>query len=139
MSNHWILGGLTGLIVAVSAVANAANDSSTSAPSAWDKVKAYSHEKRHEAIAYGRSLIDEADKKIKDLESRAAQSTGEVKQGYEQNIKELKAKRDAAYASLNKMEHSASGAWGATKQGFSDAYKDLQQAYEKASAAIKGQ
>lgn len=103
-------------------------------PSTWEQVKTFTHEKKSEVVAEGRKLVAATDRKIKALKQEAAKSSGEVRQAHAQNMKELRAKRKAAQAELERMEKSASHSWDATKQGFHSAYQDLQQAYEKAKA-----
>lgn len=103
-------------------------------PSAWDKVKTLTHEKKTEVVAEGQKMIAATDRKIDELKKEASRSTGEVRKAHEQNMKELQAKRKAAKAELDKMERSAAHAWDATKEGFHHAYQAMNQAYEKAKA-----
>ncbi len=97
-------------------------------PSHWEKVKAFTHEQKKEAVAEGKKLIAATDKKITELGKQAKSSTGDVKAGHEKNMAELKAKKKEAQVHLEKLEKASSKAWDATKEGFSNAYKELQQA-----------
>lgn len=105
-------------------------------PTTWEKVKAYSHEKKKEAVVQGKKALAEADKKLAELEKAARKSKGEAKAAHEANMKELRAKKKAAAEKLASMEKSSGEAWDATKTGFADAYQDLHEAYEKAHAAV---
>lgn len=116
------------------AVALGAGPVAAEEPSTWEQVKAFTHEKKSEVVAEGRRMVAATDRKIEALKQEAARSSGEVKQAHEQNMKALRAKREAAQAELDRMENSASHSWDATKQGFHKAYQDLHQAYEKAKA-----
>jgi len=104
---------------------------------AWEQVKSYTIEKKDAAVEYGKTLVREADAEIKELEEKAAKSSGETKAAYERNIKELKEKRVQAAAKLDEMGKASANAWDATKQGFADAYKDLHQSYNKAVESFK--
>lgn len=104
---------------------------------AWDQVKSYTVEKKDAAVEYGKSLVRQADSQIKELEEKAAKSSGETKAAYERNIKELKEKRAQAQVKLDDMGKASGNAWDATKQGFAEAYKDLHQSYNKAIEYFK--
>lgn len=114
------------LLVATSLGSWAATDGTS--PSTWEKVKAFTHEQKNEAVAEGKKLMAATDKKIAALTAQAKDSTGETRAAHEKNIKELKAKKKEAQAHLQKLEKASSKAWDATKEGFSNAYKELQQA-----------
>lgn len=103
----------------------------------WDQVKSFTIEKKDAALEYGKGLVREADAEIKELEEKAAKSTGETKAAYERNIKELKEKRAKAGVKLDDMGKATANAWDATKEGFADAYKDLRQSYNKAIESFK--
>ncbi len=98
---------------------------------AWDQVRAFTIEKKDAAFDYGKTLVRDTDAKIKELEEKAAKSTGETKAAYERSIADLKVKRAQAAAKLDDMGKATGSAWDATKQGFAEAYKDLKQAVDK--------
>jgi hypothetical protein len=103
----------------------------------WNEVKTYTVEKKDDAITFGKQLMREADVKIRDLERRAAKSTGEVKAAHEKNMNDLKDKRALTAAKLDAMGKASGNAWEATKNGFADAGRDLQRAYDKAAAQFR--
>jgi hypothetical protein len=109
----------------------------SSAPSNWEKFKAYTHQQKSEAVAEGKKLMVATDKKISELSAAAKKSSGEVKVAHEKNVQELKAKKKDAQAHLDKLGKATSGAWDATKEGFSKAYKDLHESYEKVATSEK--
>lgn len=98
----------------------------------WDQVKSFTIEKKDAALDYGKGLVRETDAQIKELEEKAAKSTGETKAAYERSIKELKEKRAKAAGKLDEMGEATGNAWDATKEGFAEAYKDLRQSAGKA-------
>ena len=103
----------------------------------WDKIKSYTVEKKNEAVAYGRKLVRQTDREIKDLEQKAAKASDEAKAQFKSDVKELKAKRKEASKKLDEMGKATSAVWDEAKNGFADAYKDLQDSYERAVKKLK--
>src|SRR6185503_11920775 len=97
----------------------------------WDNIKSYTVEKKNEAVAYGRKLVRQTDREIRDLDRKASRASGEAKAQLKSDMQELKAKRKQASAKLDEMGKATAGAWDEAKNGFADAYKDLQTSYEK--------
>jgi formate-dependent nitrite reductase cytochrome c552 subunit len=105
--------------------------------STWDNVKDYSHKEKNKAVAAGKQLIADTDKKIDELAKQAKNSSAETKAAHEANMKELQQKKKAAQVELDKLGKATGDVWDATKTGFSDAGKALGAAYDKAAAAVK--
>jgi hypothetical protein len=114
-----------------------AKDVSKETAEAWDTVKAYTVEKKNEAVAYGKKLVRETDAKIDELQAKAAKASGDTKARYDKEIESLKAKRAQASKKLDEMAKASGAAWESAKQGFADAYKDLHEAFRKAAARFK--
>ncbi len=106
-------------------------------PSAWEKVKAFTHQQKNDAVAEGKKLMAATDKHVAELSKQAKGAAAETKAEHEKNMLELKAKKKEAQAHLDKMGKATGDAWDATKEGFSKAGKDLHAAYEKAAASAK--
>jgi hypothetical protein len=109
----------------------------TKAAATWDSIKDFSHKEKDKAVAAGKKLIAETDKKIDEVSKQAKDATGETKKAHEANMKDLQEKKKAAQAELDKMGKASGEVWDATKTGFSDAGKALGAAYDKAAAAVK--
>jgi hypothetical protein len=120
------------LLAAASLCAWAAGEGTNE--SRWDQFKAYTHQQKNAAVAEGKKVIAEADKKIDELSKQASNSGAEAKAAHDKNMKELLAKKKQAQVQLDKLEKSSSGAWDATKEGFAGAARELRQAYDKAVA-----
>ena len=103
----------------------------------WDNVKSYTVEKKDEAVAYGRKLVRQSDREIKQLERKASKASGEAKAQFQSDVKELKAKRAEASKKLDEMGKASSSAWDEAKNGFADAYQDLQDSYHNALKKLK--
>lgn len=112
-------------------------DVSKKTADAWDTVKAYTVEKKNEAVAYSKKLVGETDTKIKQLEAKASKASGDTRAEYDKVVKDLKAKRVQASKKLDAMGKATGAAWDSAKDSFADAYKDLHEAYEKAAAKFK--
>jgi len=102
-----------------------------------DTLKSYSVEKKNEAVAYGKKLINAADRDIKKLERSAAKASDDTKAQFAQDAKDLKATRDAAKQKLDDMGKASGEAWDGTKTAFADAYKDLRDGVANASKKLK--
>jgi len=116
----------------VSAAQTTSADVSKKTEDAWDTLKAYTVEKKQEAVDYGHTLLKDADSKISDLKHKSAEASAEGKAQYNKALNELKPARERAGAKLEEMKAATKSTWETTKQGFAKAYKDLQQAYNKA-------
>ena len=97
-----------------------------------DDIKSYSVEKKNEAVAYGRKLVRETDRELKELDRKASRSSDEAKAQFKSDMKELRAKRAQASKKLDEMGKASGDAWDQAKNGFAEAYKDLQDSYHKA-------
>jgi len=103
----------------------------------WDEVKSYSVEKKDEAVAYGKKLVRQTDREIKELDRKAAKASGEAKAQFQSDMKELKAKRAEASKKLDQMGKATNAAWDEAKNGFADAYKDLRDSTDRAVKKLK--
>jgi hypothetical protein len=110
---------------------------SAHAATTWDNIKDFSHKEKEKAVAAGKKLIAETDKKIDALAKDTKNASAETKAAHEANMKDLKEKKKAAQAELDKMGKASGEVWDATKTGFADAGKALGAAYDKAAAAVK--
>lgn len=124
-------------VVALALLAALAVPAAQADEGAWDRIKGFAHAQKSDAVAEGKRLLAETDRKIAELKKDMKHSTAEARKAHEANMKELAAKKKAAQAELAKMQKAASGAWDATKEGAVNAYRDLQQAYEKAARSAK--
>ena len=107
------------------------------AADAWDTVKTYTVEKKNEAVTYGKKLVRETDREIKELDRKASKASGEAKAQFKSDMQELKAKRKEASKKLDEMGRATGAAWDEAKDGFADAYKDLHDSYQKAVKKLK--
>ncbi|MDH4391635.1 MAG: hypothetical protein QE285_09475 [Aquabacterium sp.] len=110
---------------------------SAHAAATWDSIKDFSLKEKEKAVAAGKKLIAETDKKIDALAKDTRNATAETKAAHAANMSELKEKKKAAQAELDKMGKASGEVWDATKTGLSDAGKALGAAYDKAAAAVK--
>ncbi len=137
----WKTAALLSLCLGMAAPAMAADATAKPAAQAkaettWDNIKDFSHQEKTKAVAAGKKLIAETDKKIAALSKPVKNATAETKAAHEANMKELKEKKAAAQAELAKLGQASGEVWDATKTGFADAGKALGAAYDKAAAAV---
>jgi len=138
----WKIAAALSLCLGMALPAQAANEPAKKAEAAktettWDSIKDFSHKEKDKAVAAGKKLIAETDKKMAALAKDTKNATAETKAAHEANMKELKEKKKAAQDELAKMGKASGEVWDATKTGFQNAGKALHESYEKAAAAVK--
>ena len=92
---------------------------------------------REEYIDSLAAQLKEWSAKIDDLESKARAAKADVKTGYEDQIRQLKGKRDAATQKLQELKSSSTDAWGTLKVGAETAWADLKNAVIAAKERFK--
>jgi len=104
---------------------------------AADAIKAYTVDKKNEAVVYAKKLVSDLDVKIKDLEAQVSRDTSAAKADGQRQLKELKATRDKTAKKADELGRASAESWDSVKHGFADAYKDLNKAYEAAVAKLR--
>ena len=111
--------------------------------STMGEVKSYSVEKKNEAVAYSKKLVNDFDVKIKDLETQISKDTSAAaadakRQGKDiKELADLKAARAKASKSADEMGKASKDSWADAQKAFHDSYKDLQKSYDAALAKLK--
>jgi hypothetical protein len=118
---------LTTLTATLAATAFAAE------PTTTEKISSYAHERKAEAVAEGKRLIAEADKKIAEMKKQTQHSGAEAKAAHEANMKELVQKKKEAQVQLGKLQKASAKTWDATKEGFANAYTAMRASFDKAT------
>ncbi len=104
-------------------------------PTTSEKISSYAHERKAEAVAEGKRLIAEADKKIAEMKQQTQHSSAEAKAAHAANMKELQQKKKEAQAQLAKLQRASSKTWDATKEGFANAYQAMRASFDKATSS----
>jgi aminopeptidase N len=104
-------------------------------PTTTEKISSYAHERKKEAVAEGKRLLAETDKKIAEMKKQTQQSTAEAKAAHAANMKELQQKRKEAQAQLSKLQQASAKTWDATKEGFANAYQAMRASFDKATSS----
>jgi gas vesicle protein len=104
---------------------------------AVDAIKAYSVDKKNDAVAHSKKLLSDIDGRIKELQTEASRSSGETKAAMQQQLKELQVMRDKAAKKADELGKASADTWDSVKGGFADAYSDLQKGYDKAAATLR--
>jgi uncharacterized coiled-coil DUF342 family protein len=92
---------------------------------------------REEYIDKLAAQLKEWSAKIDDLESKARATKGDVKTGYENHIRQLKDKRDAAMQKLQELKGASTDAWDTLKAGAETSWADLKNAVTAAKKKFK--
>lgn len=93
--------------------------------------------KRDEYIDKLAAQLKEWSAKIDELQSAARMAKDDVKAGYENQIKQLKDKRDTASQKLQELKGASTDAWGTLKAGAESAWADLKSAVTAAKDKFK--
>lgn len=111
--------------------------------STMGEVKSYTVEKKNEAVAYSKKLVNDFDVKIKDLETQISKDTSAAgadakRQGKDlKELADLKAARAKASKSADELSKASKDSWADAQKAFHDSYKDLQKSYDAAVAKVK--
>ncbi|HZN53006.1 MAG TPA: hypothetical protein VFD81_20360 [Methylomirabilota bacterium] len=111
--------------------------------STMGEVKSYTVEKKNEAVAYSKKLVNDFDVKIKDLETQISKDTSAAgadakRQGKDlKELADLKAARAKASKSADELSKASKDSWADAQKAFHDSYKDLQKSYDAAVAKLK--
>ena len=111
--------------------------------STMGEVKSYTVEKKNEAVAYSKKLVNDFDVKIKDLETQISKDTSAAgadakRQGKDlKELADLKAARAKASKSSDELSKASKDSWADAQKAFHDSYKDLQKSYDTAVAKLK--
>lgn len=107
-------------------------------PTTTEKISSYAHERKAEAVAEGKRLIAEADKKLAEMKQQTQHSSAEARAAHAANMKELQQKKRVAQQELAKLQRASSKTWEATKEGFANAYQAMRASFDKATSSSSG-
>jgi SMC interacting uncharacterized protein involved in chromosome segregation len=92
---------------------------------------------REEYIDRLAAQLKEWSAKIDELESKARAAKSDAKTGYENQIRQLKDKRDIATQKLQELKGASTEAWDTLKAGAETAWADLKNAVSAAKERLK--
>jgi len=92
---------------------------------------------REEHIDQLAAQLKEWSAKIDELEAKARVAKADVETNYENEIKQLKDKRDAAMKKLQELKGASAEAWEILKAGAETSWADLKKAVTAASEKFK--
>jgi len=92
---------------------------------------------REEYIDQLAGQLKEWSAKIDEFESKARTAKADVKTNYENQIKQLKDKRDGAMHKLQELKGASAEAWDILKAGAETSWADLKKAVTAASEKFK--
>jgi outer membrane murein-binding lipoprotein Lpp len=92
---------------------------------------------REEHIDQLAAQLKEWSGKIDELESKASAAKADVKISYENQIRQLKEKRDVAAKKLQELKGASADAWDILKAGAETSWKELKNAVTAAAEKFK--
>ena len=94
-------------------------------------------EKREEYQGKMEAQLGEWGKEIDKLQAKADQAKEDAKQGYLDQVKDLRAKQAAMKAKLHELKTANEGAWGYLKEGVDKSWNETKDAFNKAADRFK--
>jgi hypothetical protein len=125
-----------GLSVSLGLAGSLAHEPALAQTSA-DSIKGYTVEKKNDAVAHGKKLMNELDVKIKDLENQVSRDMSAAGADVKRQMNDLKATRAETAKKLDEMGKASSQSWNNAKDAFADSYRDLNKAYQDAAAKVR--
>jgi chromosome segregation ATPase len=107
---------------------------------AAEAVEATAQYTRQEMATFTAQVEDKlqtADRKMDELQAKARELQGEARQSIDQEIQELKVKRDKASSQLAELKSASANAWDDMKAGMQAALNDLDRSLEEATAKFR--
>jgi len=93
--------------------------------------------KKDEYFAMMESQIKKWDAEVDKLRAKSGQLSAEARGKYEEQLKAMRANRDAAHKKLQEMRMATEAAWQHTQSGMDAAWASMKNALEKASSQFK--
>ena len=93
--------------------------------------------KKDEYFAMMESQIKKWDAEVDKLRAKSGQMSAEARVKYEEQLKAMRANRDAAHKKLQEMRTATEAAWQHTQSGMDAAWASMKNALEKASSQFK--
>jgi len=75
--------------------------------------------------------------KIEELMAKGKQQKAQTSQEIQDQIEELRNRRDRAQEQLENLQQTSEESWQEVKEGFENAWEDLKTAFDKASSKLK--
>ncbi len=101
---------------------------------AYDATTAYTQEQMQVFREQAEARLAEYEKDIDQLQAKAQKLEGDAKAKAEQQLTQLRQKRDAVAGKLKEFGTSGGNAWEEIKSGVESALEDLGNTYKKAAA-----
>ena len=93
--------------------------------------------KKDEYFAMMESQIKKWDAEVDKLKAKSEQMSAEASAKYAEQLKAMRANRDAAYKKLQEMRTASESAWQHMQSGMDAAWASMKSALEKASSQFK--
>ena len=93
--------------------------------------------KKDEYFTMMESQIKKWDAEVDKLRAKSGQMSAEARVKYEEQLKAMRANRDAAHKKLQEMRTATEAAWQHAQSGMDAAWASMKNALEKASSQFK--
>jgi hypothetical protein len=93
--------------------------------------------KKDEYFKMMESQIEKWDAEVDKLRAKSVQMSADARTKYDEQIKVMRANRDAAHKKLQEMRTASESAWQNMQTGMDTAWASMKNALEKASSQFK--
>ncbi|QDV18389.1 hypothetical protein Pan153_30470 [Gimesia panareensis] len=104
---------------------------------AMETTKEFTKQKRDEYAAKLQEKLDEMNAEIAKLKDKGADLKDDAKVKWNEQLDELKKRRDHVSVKLKEFNESSAEAWAGLKKDLDIAWKNLKQAYDKTKEEVK--
>ena len=136
-----IVAGLAVATAGLDTAQAAASEIKTEISETLDAIKAYSAEKRDDAVAAGGALMDKLDRQMAKMEYDIEQASEETSDAAKAKWQETKAGlmklRESTAMKLEAMREGTAETWSQTKKEFSDSVETLGKSIEEAGEDLQ--
>lgn len=92
---------------------------------------------RNEYIEKAKARLDQWDAKIQEAEAKAKEATADSKLAYQEQVEDMRQKRDEAREKLKELQSASEGAWGDFRAGVEKAWNQLEESFENATRRFR--
>ncbi len=100
-------------------------------------IKEYSADQKDEAVKKGKTVLDNLDGRIEQMESRIKREWDQMgdsaRKTAKTSLEGIKKQREKVAEWVGSMKQSSSGAWEEVKKGFVESYQTLNESFDKAA------
>ncbi len=104
---------------------------------AWTDIKSFTVDRKEDAVAAGRQLMDDVNARIEKLEAKSEEVKADAREDWQRDLDRLREIRAVAARKLEALGDSTTETWDDVKEGFGEALDDLADTFERARSSSR--